>query len=87
MRGCGRVSDGRLGVAEIGRDRQHAGCVDQLPGRLPPACNIEGDDSPRGTLLAARKIVRQLGVVPLAPEWRSLERRMTAEWELQSAGS
>ena len=36
--------------------------------------------------LAARKIVRQLGVVPLAPEWRSLERRMTAEWELQSTG-
>jgi dihydrolipoamide dehydrogenase len=34
--------------------------------------------------LAARKIVRQLGVVPLAPEWRSLERRPAAEWELQS---
>jgi dihydrolipoamide dehydrogenase len=37
--------------------------------------------------LAARKIVRQLGVVPLAPEWRSLERRMSAEWELQTASS
>lgn len=34
--------------------------------------------------LAARKIVRQLGVVPLAPEWRSLERRPAVEWELQS---
>lgn len=31
--------------------------------------------------LAARKIIRQLGVVPLAPEWRSLERRPVAEWE------
>lgn len=31
--------------------------------------------------LAARKIIRQLGVVPLAPEWRSLERRPSAEWE------
>ena len=36
--------------------------------------------------LAARKITRQLGVVPLAPEWRSLERRKEdrlagAEWE------
>ena len=31
--------------------------------------------------LAARKIVRQLGVVPLAPEWRSLDRRPVAEWE------
>ena len=37
--------------------------------------------------LAARKIVRQLGIVPLAPEWRSLEQRMSAEWELQSANS
>jgi len=37
--------------------------------------------------LAARKITRQLGVVPLAPEWRSLEKRqgnkpLRAEWEL-----
>jgi dihydrolipoamide dehydrogenase len=39
--------------------------------------------------LAARKIVRQLGVTPLAPEWRSLERQLPdsqkgAEWELKS---
>lgn len=34
--------------------------------------------------LAARKITRQLGVVPLAPEWRSLERRPVAEWEQNS---
>jgi len=37
--------------------------------------------------LAARKITRQLGVVPLTPEWRSLEKRqplsgLRAEWEL-----
>lgn len=37
--------------------------------------------------LAARKIVRQLGILPLTPEWRSLERRhpdhlLGAEWEL-----
>ena len=39
--------------------------------------------------LAARKIVRQLGVTPLAPEWRSLERRISdrrlhTEWELRN---
>jgi pyruvate/2-oxoglutarate dehydrogenase complex dihydrolipoamide dehydrogenase (E3) component len=37
--------------------------------------------------LAARKINRQFGVIPLAPEWRSLEKRqpdksLRAEWEL-----
>jgi hypothetical protein len=31
--------------------------------------------------LAARSIVRELGVVPLAPEWRSLGLGRTAEWE------
>ncbi len=31
--------------------------------------------------LAARRIVRQLGVVPLAPEWRALGRLPAAEWE------
>jgi len=41
--------------------------------------------------LAARKVIRQLGVVPLTPEWRSLESRqsqkpMRAEWELSSTG-
>jgi pyruvate/2-oxoglutarate dehydrogenase complex dihydrolipoamide dehydrogenase (E3) component len=41
--------------------------------------------------LAARKITRQLGVVPLAPEWRSLEKRqphkqLSAEWELGNSG-
>ena len=41
--------------------------------------------------LAARKITRQLGVVPLAPEWRSLERRnqeksLRAEWEFGKTG-
>jgi pyruvate/2-oxoglutarate dehydrogenase complex dihydrolipoamide dehydrogenase (E3) component len=38
--------------------------------------------------LAARKVVRQLGVTPLSPEWRSLERKLQdrqlqAEWELR----
>jgi pyruvate/2-oxoglutarate dehydrogenase complex dihydrolipoamide dehydrogenase (E3) component len=41
--------------------------------------------------LAARKITRQLGVVPLTPEWRSLEKRqphkqLSAEWELGNSG-
>jgi len=41
--------------------------------------------------LAARKITRQLGVVPLTPEWRSLEERqphksLRAEWELGNSG-
>ncbi|MFN2150316.1 MAG: dihydrolipoyl dehydrogenase family protein [Anaerolineales bacterium] len=41
--------------------------------------------------LAARKVIRQLGVVPLTPEWRSLESRqpqkpLRAEWELSSTG-
>ena len=31
--------------------------------------------------LAARRIVRQLGVVPLAPEWRALRQLPAAEWE------
>jgi hypothetical protein len=31
--------------------------------------------------LAARKIVRQLGVTPLAHEWHMLERGPVAEWE------
>ena len=31
--------------------------------------------------LAARKIVAELGVMPLSPEWRALSRRHTAEWE------
>jgi len=41
--------------------------------------------------LAARKITRQLGVLPLTPEWRSLEKRqphksLRAEWELGNSG-
>lgn len=31
--------------------------------------------------LAARRIVHQLGVVPLAPEWRALAKAQAAEWE------
>jgi dihydrolipoamide dehydrogenase len=31
--------------------------------------------------LAARRLVRDLGVMPLAPEWRSLGRPHAAEWE------
>ena len=31
--------------------------------------------------LAARRIVRQLGVIPVAPEWRALATPHTAEWE------
>jgi pyruvate/2-oxoglutarate dehydrogenase complex dihydrolipoamide dehydrogenase (E3) component len=31
--------------------------------------------------LAARKIVAELGVMPLSPEWRALSRRYAAEWE------
>jgi pyruvate/2-oxoglutarate dehydrogenase complex dihydrolipoamide dehydrogenase (E3) component len=31
--------------------------------------------------LAARKIVAELGVIPLSPEWRALSRTHTAEWE------
>jgi hypothetical protein len=31
--------------------------------------------------LAARKIVRELGVMPLAAEWRTLGRPHAAEWE------
>jgi len=31
--------------------------------------------------LAARRIVRELGVIPLAPEWRALARPHAAEWE------
>jgi dihydrolipoamide dehydrogenase len=31
--------------------------------------------------LAARRIIRELGVVPLAPQWRGLSRASIAEWE------
>jgi pyruvate/2-oxoglutarate dehydrogenase complex dihydrolipoamide dehydrogenase (E3) component len=31
--------------------------------------------------LVARKLVHQLGVVPLAPQWRSLGKPFSAEWE------
>ena len=31
--------------------------------------------------LAARKLVRDLGVMPLAPQWRALGRPHAAEWE------
>ena len=31
--------------------------------------------------LAARKIVSELGVMPLSPAWRALGRSYTAEWE------
>ena len=36
--------------------------------------------------LAARQLVRELGVVPLAPEWRSLQRvrQRGSEWERSS---
>ncbi len=42
--------------------------------------------------MAARKISRQLGVVPLAQEWRSLDRRqqenyLRAEWEFGNPGN
>jgi hypothetical protein len=31
--------------------------------------------------LAARKLVHQLGVMPLSPQWRSLGKPYAAEWE------
>lgn len=31
--------------------------------------------------LAARQIIRELGVVPLAPQWRALGKQISAEWE------
>jgi len=31
--------------------------------------------------LAARRIIRDMGVIPLAPQWRSLGRTYAAEWE------
>jgi dihydrolipoamide dehydrogenase len=31
--------------------------------------------------LAARQIIRDLGVVPLAPQWRALGKSLSAEWE------
>jgi pyruvate/2-oxoglutarate dehydrogenase complex dihydrolipoamide dehydrogenase (E3) component len=36
--------------------------------------------------LAARQIVRQLGLMPLAAEWRALKRDDLAEWERSTAG-
>ena len=31
--------------------------------------------------LAARKLVRQLGLVTLSPQWRALQKPQAAEWE------
>jgi pyruvate/2-oxoglutarate dehydrogenase complex dihydrolipoamide dehydrogenase (E3) component len=45
----------------------------ELEIAYPTYCGVSG--------MAARRIVQQLGVVPLAPEWRSLDRRRLAEWE------
>lgn len=37
--------------------------------------------------LAARQVVRDLGVMPLAPQWRALGRAHAAEWERREASS
>lgn len=37
--------------------------------------------------LAARKIVQDLGVRPLAPSWRAMDRLPAAEWEKQRTGN
>jgi len=37
--------------------------------------------------LAARKIVQDLGVRPLAPQWRNLGRPPAAEWEKSASGN
>jgi hypothetical protein len=34
--------------------------------------------------LAARRLVHELGVMPLAPQWRALGRGHAAEWERNS---
>ncbi len=35
--------------------------------------------------LAARRIVKELGVMPLSPQWRALGQLQTAEWEARAA--
>jgi hypothetical protein len=37
--------------------------------------------------IAARQIVSDLGVRPLAPEWRDLKKRPAAEWERRDPSS
>jgi pyruvate/2-oxoglutarate dehydrogenase complex dihydrolipoamide dehydrogenase (E3) component len=37
--------------------------------------------------LAARQLVRQLGLIPVIPEWRELRRFRAAEWEQRSSAS
>ena len=37
--------------------------------------------------LAARKIVQELGVRPVAPQWRALGRSPDAEWEKSATGN
>jgi hypothetical protein len=34
--------------------------------------------------LAARHIVRELGIVPVVPQWRALHKPRDAEWERRS---
>ena len=55
VRGRGRMSDGGLGVAEIGRDRYQPGRVDHAPGGLSPAFDFEGNHGAARTLLLHRQ--------------------------------
>jgi hypothetical protein len=36
--------------------------------------------------LAARRLVQNLGVMPLSPQWRALSRVHIAEWERSAEG-
>jgi hypothetical protein len=45
----------------------------ELELAYPTYCAIIG--------LAARNLVSDLGVMPLAPQWRALGKRHAAEWE------
>ena len=57
MGGGGRVSDGGLGISQVGGNGEHAGGVDKAPGRFAAAVEFERDDAPGPRLLVRRQAV------------------------------
>src|SRR5512139_3571964 len=61
MSGRGRMSDRRLGIAQVCGNRNHAGGVYDIPGRSTTALDLEGHDGPSRTLLPGRELMLGVG--------------------------
>ena len=60
MGGAGRVGDRRLGIAEVGSDRDHPRVVDDAPRCLLAALDLERHDAAAGLLLSHRQLVLRM---------------------------